>query len=46
MVKADVGTCQLGHWEAFAEVDGTAAGWMTTVKCRGVAKVAAALGGR
>ena len=43
MLKAEVGTCRLGHWEAVAEVDGARAGWMTTVKGKGVAKVAAAL---
>ena len=46
MVKAEVGNCRLGDWEAFAEVGGARAGWMTTVRGRGVAKVAAALGER
>ena len=44
MVKAEVGTCRLGDWEAFAEVDGARAGWMTTVRGKGVADVVSRLG--
>ena len=44
MLKAEVGTCRLGDWEAFAEVGGARAGWMTTVRGRGVAGVVEALG--
>ena len=43
MLKAEVGTCRLGDWEAFAEVDGARAGWMTTVRGRGVADVVSRL---
>ena len=44
MVKTEVGTCELGDCEAFDEVDGARAGWMTTVRGRGVAGVVEALG--
>ena len=44
MLKAEVGTCQLGDWEPFAEIDGVRAGWMSTVRGRGVARVVSQLG--
>ena len=44
MVKAEVGSCRFGDWESFKEVGGVKAGWMATVRGKGVAKVAASLG--
>lgn len=44
MVEAVVGTCRLGAWEPFDEVDGTRAGWATTVRGRRVAEVVSWLG--
>ena len=44
--KAEAGPCALGEWEAFDEVDGARAGWLATVKGRGVAEVVEALGER
>lgn len=45
MVAAEVGACKLGAWEAYTELDGSVAGWMTTVQGKGVAKMAETLAG-
>jgi len=43
MVAAEVGPCALGDWEPYAELDGSQAGWMTSVLGEGVASKAKAL---
>lgn len=43
MVATEVGACTFGEWEPYAELDGSRAGWMTTVLGAGTRSMAARL---